>query len=123
MTCWSSTPARKEISRRVSGRTILSPEHIKKIINTYQQRPEKIERYARRVTMAEIAENDYNLNISRYVSNAEPEPQIDLSATHKQLVEIEKEIRESTTKHNEFLKELGLSPLPVKAESLTENTE
>jgi len=92
----------------------MSPEHIKKIIDTYQQRPEKIERYARRVTMEEIEENDYNLNISRYVSTAEPEPQINLSTTHKELVEIEKEIRESTAKHNEFLKELGLSPLPTQ---------
>jgi hypothetical protein len=66
----------------------LSKDHIDKIVDTYQQRPEKIERYARRVTMAEIEENDYNLNISRYVSTAEPEPQIDLSATYKQLVEI-----------------------------------
>ena len=62
--------------------------------------------------MAEIEENDYNLNISRYVSTAEPEPQIDLSATHRDLVKIEKEIRESIAKHNEFLKELGLAPLP-----------
>ncbi|MBM4310830.1 MAG: type I restriction-modification system subunit M [Deltaproteobacteria bacterium] len=92
----------------------MNPEHIKKIVNTYQHRTEE-ERYARRVTMAEIEENDYNLNISRYVSTAEPEPQIDLSATHKQLVEIEQEIRESTAKHNEFLKELGLSPLPTQA--------
>jgi type I restriction enzyme M protein len=92
----------------------LNPEHIKKIVDTYQHRKEE-KRYARRVTMEEIEENDYNLNISRYVSTAEPEPQIDLSATHKQLVEIEKEIRNSTAKHNEFLKELGLSPLPTQA--------
>jgi type I restriction enzyme M protein len=92
----------------------LNPEHIKKIVDTYQHRKEE-KRYARRVTMEEIEENDYNLNISRYVSTAEPEPQIDLSATHKQLVEIEKEIRKSTAKHNEFLKELGLSPLPTQA--------
>ncbi|MEX0943650.1 MAG: type I restriction-modification system subunit M [Pseudomonadales bacterium] len=92
----------------------LSPEHIKKIVDTYQHRKEE-ERYARRVAMDELVENDYNLNISRYVSTAEPEPQIDLSATHKELVEIEREIRDSTAKHNEFLKELGLAPLPTQA--------
>ncbi len=93
----------------------LSDEHIEKIIDTYQQRPEKpIERYARRVDMAQIEVNDHNLNISRYVSTAKPEVQIDLSATHAELVEIEKRIRESTAKHNEFLKELGLSPLPSR---------
>ena len=90
----------------------LSDEHIQKIIDTYQQRPENIERYARRVGMDEIEDNDFNLNISRYVSTAEAEVQIDLAATHKELVEIEKQIQESTLKHNEFLKELGLAPLP-----------
>ena len=90
----------------------LNPEHINKIIATYQQRPEKIERYARRVEMDEIEFHDFNLNISRYVSTAKPEPQIDLSDTHKELVEIDREIRQSTAKHNEFLNELGLSPLP-----------
>jgi type I restriction enzyme M protein len=61
----------------------------------------------------EIEANDFNLNISRYVSTAEQEVEIDLSATHKALVEIEKQIQESTAKHNAFLKELGLSPLPA----------
>ena len=86
----------------------LSGEHIEKIIDTYRQRPENIERYARRAEMKEIEANDYNLNISRYVSTAEPEVEIDLSATHSELVDIEKQIQESTAKHNEFLKELGL---------------
>jgi type I restriction enzyme M protein len=94
----------------------LNPEHITKIVDTYQHRKEE-ELYSRRVEMEEIKENDYNLNISRYVSTARPEPQIDLAATHKQLVEIEREIRESTAKHNEFLKELGLAPLPTDHES------
>jgi len=90
----------------------LSDEHIKKIINTYKERPENIERYARRVEMNEIEANDYNLNISRYVSTAKPEIQIDLSATHKELSKIEKQIQESTAKHNVFLEELGLPSLP-----------
>ena len=63
--------------------------------------------------MDEIEARDFNLNISRYVSTAKDEVAIDLSATHKELVEIEQQIRESTAKHNEFLKELGLSPLPA----------
>ena len=48
----------------------LSDEHIEKIVETYQQRPESIARYARRVRMDEIQTNDFNLNISRYVSTA-----------------------------------------------------
>ena len=63
--------------------------------------------------MDEIESNDFNLNISRYVSTAKPEVAIDLSATHKKLVEIEKQIQETTAKHSAFLKELGLSPLPA----------
>ncbi len=95
----------------------LSEQHIKRIVDTYQQRPEKpVERYARRVTMEEIVENDYNLNISRYVSTAAPEEQIDLKATHAELVKIEASIQEAAARHNEFLKELGLPPLPISAE-------
>jgi len=89
----------------------LTEEHIDKIIDTYQHRKEE-KRYARRVEMEEIEENDYNLNISRYVSTALPEVQIDLAATHEELVDIEKTIGKATEKHNEFLKELGLPPLP-----------
>ncbi|MCY3676544.1 MAG: type I restriction-modification system subunit M [Gemmatimonadetes bacterium] len=91
----------------------LSKEHIKRIIDTYQQRPESIERYARRVEMDEIEANDFNLNIPRYVSTAKPEIAIDLSATHAELVVVEEQIRESTARHNAFLKELGLAPLPA----------
>ena len=91
----------------------LSDEHIEKIIDTYQQRPESIERYARRVGMHEIEADDFNLNISRYVSTAEQEVAINLSVTHRELVEIEKQIQGATAKHNAHLKELGLSPLPA----------
>jgi type I restriction enzyme M protein len=62
--------------------------------------------------MKDIADNDFNLNISRYVSTAQAEEEIDLAATHAQLVEIEKAINTSRAQHNEFLKELGLPPLP-----------
>ena len=90
----------------------LEDEHIQQIVGTYQNRTER-ERYSRRVTMKEIAENDYNLNISRYVSTAEAEVEIDLAAVHEELVAIEGEIMRATAKHNGFLKELGLAVLPV----------
>ena len=45
---------------------VLLPEHIEKIIETYQYRKEE-ERYSRRVSMEEIEKNDFNLNISRYI--------------------------------------------------------
>ena len=90
----------------------LTDQNIESIVTTYRYRKEK-DRYARRVSMKEIAENDYNLNISRYVSTAQEEAQVDLAATHLELVRIEGEIANATTKHNEFLKELGLPLLPT----------
>jgi type I restriction enzyme M protein len=61
---------------------------------------------------SEIVENEYNLNISRYVSTAEPEEEIDLAAVHAELVRIDQELNQATARHNEFLKELGLPLLP-----------
>ncbi len=89
----------------------LTEAHIAKIIETYQFRQEA-PRYARRVAMAEIVKNDFNLNISRYISTAVDEAEIDLAATHAELVEIEKAIAAAKQKHNAFLIELGLNPLP-----------
>ena len=86
---------------------------IEKIIDTYQFRKEE-ERYSRRVPMEEIEEeNSYNLNISRYVSTAMPEEEIDLGAVNSDLVALEKKVVAATNKHNGFLKDLGLSPLPL----------
>ncbi|MBP1466462.1 type I restriction-modification system subunit M [Candidatus Chloroploca sp. M-50] len=89
----------------------LSQTHIDKIIDTYQYRTEE-DRYSRRVSMETIAANDYNLNISRYISTAVSDEEIDLTAVNTQLVELEAKIAESTQRHNKFLKELGLPPLP-----------
>lgn len=89
----------------------LSEAHIAKIIDTYKNRDEEA-RYSRRVDMAEIEKNDFNLNISRYISTAVADAEIDLSATHQQLVSIEADIQAAKDKHNAFLKELGLNLLP-----------
>lgn len=89
----------------------LLPEHIAKIITTYQFRTEE-ERYSKRISMDEISANDYNLNISRYVSTAVPEEEIDLAAVHTELVTMDAQIKAATEKHNAFLKELGLPLLP-----------
>ncbi len=56
--------------------------------------------------------NDFNLNISRYISTAKGEEEIDLQQVHLQLKEIEGKIKDAREKHNAFLKELGLPPLP-----------
>ena len=86
----------------------LLPEHIEKIVETYKYRKDE-ERYSRKVSLGEIEKNNFNLNISRYVSTSEDEIQIDLKAVNKNLDEINKSIKIATDKHNEFLKELGLN--------------
>jgi type I restriction enzyme M protein len=88
----------------------LTEEHIAKIIDTYKFRKEET-RYSRCVDMAEIEKNEFNLNISRYISTAQEDVEISLEATHSSLTEIAKAIETATAKHNTFLKELGLPPL------------
>lgn len=88
----------------------LAPKHIDKIVSTYRERT-KEDRYSRRVSMEEIEQNGYNLNISRYVSTAEPESKIVLKDVHNQLTDIKEKIATETEKHNKFLKELGLPPI------------
>lgn len=89
----------------------LSEKHIAKIIKPYQFRDEEA-RYSRKVEMAEIEKNDFNLNISRYISTAVDSAGIDLDVTQGELVEIEKAIADAKAKYNGFLKELGLKLLP-----------
>lgn len=89
----------------------LRDEDIEKIVETYQFRKEE-ERYSKRVSMERITAEGYNLNISRYISTAIAEPEIDLAATHGVLESIENTIQMATMKHNKFLEELGLPPLP-----------
>lgn len=90
----------------------LRDQDITKIVNTYINRPDKEERrYARRVSMEEIEKNDYNLNISRYVSTAKPEKKIDLQEVNQRLIEIEKKAAASRAAHNQYLIELGLKPI------------
>jgi len=83
---------------------------IRKIVETYQNRTEE-DRYSRRVSMEEIVKNDYNLNISRYVSTSIEGETIDLEAVNKNLVDIEQKIAKARSTHNQFLEELGLSSI------------
>lgn len=91
---------------------VLLPEHINKIVETYQFRKEDDKKYSRRVSMEEIEKNGYNLNISRYVSTAPEEEIIDLACVKKSLDETEKTIKSAKAKHNQFLGELGLPEIP-----------
>ncbi len=88
----------------------LREEDIQKIVDTYQFRKEE-ERYSRRVSMEEIEKHDFNLNISRYVSTAKPEPIIDLDEVNEKLTEIESKASDARKTHNKYLKELGLKTI------------
>lgn len=85
----------------------LRKKDINDIVETYKYRKE-LDRYSRKVSMKEIEKNLYNLNITRYISTAEPEPIIDLVEVNEKLIAINEQIEKKTKEHNEFLKELGL---------------
>lgn len=99
-----------ELYEKGKKQNVLEDKHIDKIVETYRNRTEE-DRFSRRVSLKEIKENDYNLNITRYVSLAQEEEQIDLKANHSALTEIEAKIKVSKEKLNVFLKELGLEEI------------
>jgi type I restriction enzyme M protein len=89
----------------------LTDEHIAKIIDTYQFRKEE-DRYSKRIGMERIAEEGYNLNISRYISTAVADEEIDLQTVNAEMLSLEQKITEAKNKHNAFLDDLHLPPLP-----------
>ncbi|WP_228527602.1 N-6 DNA methylase [Pararhodonellum marinum] len=95
---------RQNVLREGEGQ---EPNDIRKIVETYQFRKEE-EQYSRRVSMEEIEKNDWNLNISRYVSTTQAEEIIDLEEVHNRLTDIDRRAKEAREKHNTFLRELGL---------------
>ena len=88
----------------------LAKKNITSIVETYKYRKEA-ERYSRKVSMKEIEKNGYNLNISRYVSTAEDEVQIDLGEVNEKLSSINERIEIKTKEHNEYLKQLKLKTI------------
>ncbi|HHG91047.1 MAG TPA: type I restriction-modification system subunit M [Devosia sp.] len=95
----------------------LLPEHIDKIVETYKHRKEE-DRYSRVVSLQEIEEeHDFNLNISRYVSTAEPEEEVDLAAVHQRLADLRKQVETAAQRHNRYLEELGVPALPYELEN------
>lgn len=86
------------------------PNDIQKIVDTYQFRREE-PRYSKRVSLERIEQEDFNLNITRYVSTAQEEEPIDLQKVNDELKEIARRSKKALDRHNEFLKELGLPPI------------
>lgn len=85
----------------------LTEEHIQKIVKTYLER-QNVDKYAHVASLDEIKENEFNLNIPRYVDTFEEEEPIDLEEVIKQLKKDDEEIAELQAKINEQLKLLGV---------------
>ncbi|TCO70668.1 type I restriction-modification system subunit M [Marinisporobacter balticus] len=88
----------------------LREEDIQGIVDAYNQF-ETIEKFAQVVSLEDIRENDYNLNISRYVDTTEAEPEIDINAVTKRIKEREGRLVASRTQINGFLRELGFGEI------------
>lgn len=85
----------------------LTDDNVEKIVKTYKKRS-TIDKYSYVATLDEIKENDYNLNIPRYVDTFEEEEEIDLDLVSQKIKSIDKEIAEIDEKLSVYLKELGL---------------
>jgi type I restriction enzyme M protein len=85
----------------------LRPEDLDKIIATYEQRKTE-DKYSYVASLDEIKENDYNLNIPRYVDTCEPEAEIDLDAVVAEIRELDASMAEIDAKIAKYTRELGI---------------
>jgi type I restriction enzyme M protein len=85
----------------------LSDGHIEKIVASYQAR-ESVGKYAYVASFDEIAENDFNLNIPRYVDTFEEETEIDVAAVQKEIERLEDELADVRVKMKKSLAEIGI---------------
>ncbi|SHE30830.1 type I restriction enzyme M protein [Bacteroides luti] len=93
---------------KVKTQNMLRDEDIEKIVSTYRNRTEE-DKYSKRASLKEIAENDYNLNIPRYVDTFEAEESIDLEQISRDLVELDKQMTDTDNTIASFCKELNIS--------------
>lgn len=94
---------------------ILRQEDLDKIINTYKARKD-VDKYAHVADFDEIKENDYNLNIPRYVDTFEPEPEIDLGELTKEMAETDKKINETQSELLTMMKELTSNDSKIQSD-------
>lgn len=103
---------------KVKTQNVLRKEDIDKIITTYENYSmaealdagEFEEKYSYVATLAELAENDYNLNIPRYVDTFEEEEEIDLNEVSKELRSVDQSIKATDKTIAAFCNELGIEP-------------
>ena len=98
--------ASKEFEK-VKNQNMLREEHINKIVNTYRNRV-AIDKYSHVASLKEVAENDYNLNIPRYVDTFEAEEEIDIQAVIQEIKSLEAKRAQLDQEIDVYFKELGL---------------
>ena len=91
----------------IKTQNALEESHIKRIVETYRTRS-IIEKFSHKATPKQLAENNFNLNIPRYVDTFEPEAEIDVAAVQKEIVDIEVELAAVRKRMAKHLKELGI---------------
>lgn len=104
---------------KLKNQNHLRPQDVEKIVDTVINRKE-IEKYSHIATLEEIKENEYNLNIPRYVDTFEEEEPIDLVALSKEMVTLNQEIAKS---ESEFLSLLGELAITDETRDLIEATK
>ena len=90
---------------KLSNQNKMTEEHVQKIFETYQNR-ETVDKYAYVASYDEIVENDFNLNIPRYVDTFEPEPEIPLADVSANLEKTTKKLQETEKELMEMMNEL-----------------
>ncbi|SHJ48099.1 type I restriction-modification system subunit M [Tepidibacter formicigenes] len=89
------------------NQNVLREEDIQKIVDTYEKY-ESIDKYSYVATIDEIKENDYNLNIPRYVDTFEEEEPVDMDAVKENIANIKAELKEVEKQMAKYIEELGL---------------
>ena len=92
---------------KATNQNELGEKHIDDIVTAYKNRVD-VDRFAHVATLDEIKENDFNLNIPRYVDTFEEEEIIDIDVVQRNIADLKVEIAEAETKMDEYLRELGL---------------
>ena len=85
----------------------LGEKHINDIVTAYKNRVD-VDKFAHVATLDEIKENDFNLNIPRYVDTFEEEEIVDIEVVQKNIADLKSQIAEAEAKMDEYLRELGL---------------
>ena len=89
------------------SQNILRNSEIEENVKTYEARTD-VEKYAHVAALAEIRENDYNLNLSRYVDTFEEDPLVDIEEVERNIASIEKELADVQAQMKKYMEELGL---------------